>query len=309
MKGSFRNTSRSALSGIPQKRYRAVIFDWDGTAVPSRTAPIDDVLPLMVRLLSAGMVLIIISGTTYENIAGGTLHHRTDRSLLGNLYLGLGRGAFDYGFENGKPVVLHEFLPDDNLMREIHRLAFDFHMRLLAEHGYPTDIVFSRPNYCKVDLLVRHERGDKLYLDAMEIDAVNHRLRAHGYEKGIRGLLDGITEMGRDRGLAVKATTDAKYLEVGLTTKEDNIVYFLSQVVMPKGIQPEECAFWGDEFGYLADGVRGSDAHMITEVSRNSDFFDVSGSPLALPDQVRAVSGGVRAFLRFLEYQADLVKR
>jgi hypothetical protein len=114
--------------------------------------------------------------------------------------------------------------------------------------------------------------------------------------------------MGKDRGLHVKATTDAKYLEVGLSTKEDNIVYLLSEVVIPKGIRSEECAFWGDEFGYLAEGVKGSDAYMITEVSRKADFFDVSGSVLPLPDPVHALPGGIQTFRRFLRDQAELGK-
>lgn len=303
--------SRHHQGGAPEafyKKYRAIIFDWDGTAVPSRSAPLDDILPLIAKLLERQMVLIIISGTTYENIAGGTLHRRINKELLGNLYLGLGRGAHNYGFEDGEPIVLHEILPDKNIKASIHELAFAFHKRLLLEYDYPTDIVFSRPNYCKIDLLVRHDRGNKLYLNVLELDVVNRYLQAHGCAKGIRGLLDDITEMGVERGVVVKATTDAKYLEVGLATKEDNILYFLREVVFRKGIKPEECAFWGDEFGFLADGVKGSDAYMITEASSGADFFDVSDSRLPLPGNVVAVEGGVAAFLRFLQMQIDLRK-
>ena len=272
--------------------------------MPSRSAPIDDVLPLLTELLAGGTLLIIISGTTYENVAGGTLHQRIDKALLKNLYLGLGRGAYDYGFNNGKPVVLHQILPDKHLLRDIHRLAFDFHMSLLMEHGYPTDVVFSRPNYCKIDLLVRHERGERLYLEIQEIDTVTRLLNIHGYRRGIRGLIDDITEMGRERGLDLKATTDAKYLEVGLSTKEDNIVYLLTEIVLPDGIRAQECAFWGDEFGYLAEGLKGSDAYMITGVSRDADFYDVSGSLLPLPENVQPVPGGIQTFRRFLREQA-----
>lgn len=50
---------------------RAVFFDWDGTAVYSRKAPADAALSAMRPLLAQGVKLVIVSGTTIENIAGG----------------------------------------------------------------------------------------------------------------------------------------------------------------------------------------------------------------------------------------------
>ncbi|NBC29151.1 MAG: HAD family hydrolase, partial [Spirochaetes bacterium] len=97
-----------------------------------------------------------------------------------------------------------------------------------------------------------------------------------------------------------------KFVEVGLTTKSDNVDFFFEEVLVPRGISAEECAFWGDEFGYLTDCVRGSDAHMITSLTKAADFFDVSDSPLDLPSAVRPVSGGVSAFHTFLEQQIAL---
>jgi len=48
------------------KAYRAILFDWDGTAVLSRDAPVDEVVPLMRALLEKGVVLVVISGTFLE---------------------------------------------------------------------------------------------------------------------------------------------------------------------------------------------------------------------------------------------------
>ena len=56
------------------KRFQAIFFDWDGTAVVSRTVPAEDVVDAMRPLLEQGVRLCIISGTTYENIASGKLH-------------------------------------------------------------------------------------------------------------------------------------------------------------------------------------------------------------------------------------------
>ena len=55
------------------KGYRAIFFDWDGTAVTSRKAPVDEIVSRMKGLLNKGIKLGIISGTTIENIAGGRL--------------------------------------------------------------------------------------------------------------------------------------------------------------------------------------------------------------------------------------------
>ena len=80
------------------KHYKAIFFDWDGTAVLSRKAPVEDAVNAMRPLLDKGVKLCIVSGTTYENIAGGKLHSYFTPKQLENLYLGLGRGAFDYGY-------------------------------------------------------------------------------------------------------------------------------------------------------------------------------------------------------------------
>ena len=54
----------------------------------------------------------------------------------------------------------------------IDKAAFDVHKYLLKHYNFRTDIVFSRPNYCKVDLMVGMDREDKLYLQNDEIGKV-----------------------------------------------------------------------------------------------------------------------------------------
>ena len=73
------------------KRYKAIFFDWDGTAVKNRKEPADKVAELMKPLLGSGVKLIIISGTTYDKIADGRLHGYFTEKELDNLYLGLAR--------------------------------------------------------------------------------------------------------------------------------------------------------------------------------------------------------------------------
>ena len=133
------------------KHYKAIFFDWDGTAVLSRKAPVEDAVNAMRPLLDKGVKLCIVSGTTYENIAGGKLHSYFTPKQLENLYLGLGRGAFDYGYNTaGEPTVLVDRVPDAKGILAVHDACYRIHRELLEKYGMNTDIVFSRPNYCKI---------------------------------------------------------------------------------------------------------------------------------------------------------------
>ncbi len=296
----------TSRSNDDYKPYRAIFFDWDGTAVPNRSAPIDDVLPLMIALLERGVVLVIISGTTYEKIAFGDLHSQIPPVLRKNLYLGLGRGAYNFGFPGGELELLHHTVPQRDVLAALHRVAFDIHLRLLERYGVETDIVFSRPNYCKIDLLVKASRENRNHIEYSEVEAARETLSTHGYTGGIAGLIEEASQMGKEMGLPLRATCDGKFLEVGLTTKADNVEFLFSLIREKHGISAAECAFWGDEFGSLDQGVPGSDAEMITPLTEHADFYDVSGSPMELPECVKEVPGGVAAFLEFLRHEQSL---
>ena len=52
----------------------------------------------------------------------------------------------------------------------IHRICFDIHIELLEKYGFETDIVFCRPNYCKIDLMVDNLRGENLFMQENELE-------------------------------------------------------------------------------------------------------------------------------------------
>lgn len=280
---------------------KAIFFDWDGTAVKSRKAPVDEVITLMKQLLARGVKLIIISGTTYEKIADGKIHQYFTVEELKNLYLGLGRGAHNYSFENGIPVLHKEFLPDREEKLKIHECVFQLHQYLLREYGLDSDIVFTRPNYCKLDLMVNYDRNDSLFLQEGEIEMLQQILQAHGISEGLRGLMKMAEQIGAEKGIRLKVTTDAKYLEIGLTTKSDNVDYFVERVLNPENISITECSFWGDEFMYLDEEILGSDAYMITKNTKQGVFYDVSELRGNLPEGVKSLGGGTKTFLTFLK--------
>ena len=280
------------------KQYKAILFDWDGTAVLSRKAPVEDAVNAMRPLLEKGVKLAIISGTTYENIAGGKLESYFTPKQLQNLYLGLGRGAYDYGFdEEGKPVVLKNRVPDAKGILAIHDACYRIHRVLLEQYGMNTDIVFSRPNYCKIDLMPDNNRGDNLFLQEGEAAKLQRILSGHGIES-IETLIKMAESFGTEE-MPLPATTDAKYLEVGPTGKCDNTNALFERF----GFNAEDCCFWGDEFIGVTDSIFGSDAGMLTEKTCKGDFFDVSNLEGVRPQQVEQLGGGIQTFLTFLKEQ------
>lgn len=289
-----------------EKKYKAVFFDWDGTAVLSRKAPVEEIVGAMGPLLDQKVNLVIVSGTTMENIAGGKLETCFTKEQLAHLYLGLGRGAFNYRYENGQELIFSDMLPDKKLLGDIHRICFDIHMELLEKYGLNTDIVFSRPNYCKIDLMVENQRGDNLFMQENELDMLKDCLKKHGVKDGLQGLLDISAAAGKRYGITVKPTCDAKYLEVGISSKSDNVDRILEHLQSAYGICPEECSFWGDEYVGIEEGIYGSDSFMKTEKTEGGDFFDVSEVRGKRPEGVTKLGGGVERFLGFLREQAKM---
>lgn len=289
------------------KQYKAIFFDWDGTAVLSRSAPADVVAEAMIPLLERGVYLFIISGTTYNNIAGGKVARYFTPAQLRYLFLGLARGSHNLRFDvTGRPV--HAFDPpvSKDVLLHIHQTAFDVHEALLRQYDYPTDIIFTRPNYVKIDIMTDSNRNANLFLGGDELGAVKRALVEHGYTAGLAGLMDLARVCGACYGLAVKPTCDAKYLEVGVLNKADNVDTFMTQILAPEGIRAKDCCFWGDEFLELDHGINGSDSFMYTPRTQGADFFDVGAVAGTRPTYLKYLGGSVGTFLRFLEMQASL---
>ncbi|MCL2628409.1 MAG: HAD family hydrolase [Oscillospiraceae bacterium] len=286
------------------RKYEVIFFDWDGTAVLSRNTPADVAARFMAPLLASGVKLVILSGTSFKNIDGGKLPERFEREHLANLYFGLDRGANNYGFDKlGNIISIPGVLVGQNEIKKLHQVCFDFHMKLLENYALNTDIIFCRDNYCKIDIGSNICRGSKFFFTGNELELINVGLVSHGYAEGISGLITLAEALGREHGLTLRATTDAKYIELGFGTKSDNVDAILSHLEAAAG-RRLDCCFWGDEFLEMDSGVYGSDAFMITEKTKAFGFFDVSEVEGKRPKQVQRVGGGVERFLSFLNDQA-----
>jgi len=288
------------------RKYEVIFFDWDGTAVLSRKAPADPAAQAMAPLLAVGVKLVIVSGTSFKNIDGGNLANRFEPEHRANLYFGLDRGANNYGFDkSGNTISIPGVIADCEKTQALHEACFDFHMKLLKEYGLNTDIVFCRDNYCKIDIGSDISRGDNLFFSGGELEQVSMNLALHGYTEGVRGLITLAESLGRERNLSLKATTDAKYIELGFGTKSDNVDAILTYLEPGFGGVPD-CCFWGDEYLEMDDGIYGSDSYMITEKTKTFEFFDVSDADGKRPAQVLQLGGGVERFLSFLREQSSV---
>ena len=289
------------------RKYDVIFFDWDGTAVTSRAAPVYTVAKAMAPLLSGGVKLVVISGTSLDRIAGGKLACRFSPMHRRNLFFGLGRGARNFGFDaEGNLIDLPGIIVSREDTLALHRVCFGFHEKLLNDYGVNTDILFNRESYCKIDVGADICVEGRAFLTAGDLKKVNDCFASHGYYGGLRGLLAMAEFLGRVHGLALKATTDGKHIEVGYGTKSDNVDAILSHLEPAAG-GCLSCCFWGDEFMEMDAGVYGSDSYMITEKSRGYDFFDVSDVAGRRPEPVVRLGGDVERFLSFLHEQALLL--
>ena len=147
--------------------------------------------------------------------------------------------------------------------------------------------------------MVNDERGDQLFMQEDEMSRVKNILSEHGINSGLKQMVSISEEIGERFGTKVSATCDAKYLEVGISCKSDNVNTILSKFES-EGIKAEECSYWGDEYVGIEDGLFGSDSFMKTEKTKNGDFYDVSSLEGSRPENVEVLGGGVSTFVNFL---------
>lgn len=94
----------NALSSLLGRRFRMIVFDWDGTAVASRHDPVDHLLWRAEALLGRGVWLVVITGTNFDNL-NRQFFSKVSPSLKTQLLGCVNRGSEVYGFtENGAPV-------------------------------------------------------------------------------------------------------------------------------------------------------------------------------------------------------------
>jgi trehalose/maltose hydrolase-like predicted phosphorylase len=302
--GTQLQSSVNVIGSVLDRRFEAVVFDWDGTAVPDRAADASSTRDVIEALTAAGMDLAVVTGTHVGNV---------DPQLgarpigPGRLYLCLNRGSEVFVVDEDGPQLVVRRQATEEEQRALDAAAESTVARL-AERGLRAEIVSQRLNRRKIDLIPEPEWADPPKARISELlAAVEQRLR----QAGLDGLRDAVRIAEEAAGAAglpePKVTSDAKHVEIGLTDKADSASWIFDEL-WRRGIHPAQVLVAGDEFGPLG-GLPGSDSFLLPATAEAVVAVSVGREPTGVPKEVVALGGGPEAFVALLQDQLERRRR
>lgn len=280
------------------RTYAAVVFDWDGTAVPDRRASARRLRARLERLSELGVHAVVVSGTHVGNVDGQL---RARPAGPGELLLALNRGSELFEVTAAGPRLLGRRVEDEADARLLDRAATTI-AAALRDRGLPVEIVSHRINRRKIDLIPEPAWADP---PKLEIDRLVAAVEGHVRRAGFGSLAEVValaTGLARDAGIEdPRVTSDAKHVEVGLTDKADSMRAVLRHLD-DRGVDADLVLVAGDEFGDLG-GVPGSDSLLLVPEAAGATFVSVGREPAGVPPGVRHLGGGPPAFVGLLDEQ------
>ena len=280
------------------RRFEAIVFDWDGTAVPDRHADATRMRRLVEQACAAGLELAVVSGTHVDNVDGQLAARPAG---LGTLMLALNRGSEVFRVDRGGPQLVNRRTATAEEDAALSRAA-QLTVERLAMRGLAARIVSERLNRRKIDLIPEPDWADPPKARIGELlTAVQARLAA----AGIAGLTEAVEiacGAATDAGLAdPRVTSDAKHVEIGLTDKADSARWIMREL-WRTGIGPGQVLIAGDELGPLG-GLPGSDSNLLVDASHGATAVSVGVEPSGVPAGVLTIGGGPDMFAAVLEDQ------
>lgn len=278
--------------------FEAVMFDWDGTAVPDRAADAAAVRERVEALCSRGVHVLVVSGTHVGNV-DGQLGARPPGP--GTLHLCLNRGSEVFEVTSEGPSLVWKRAASDLERQALDRAASGI-VEELHVLGLEVQVVSSRLNRRKIDLI-----PDPAWMDppkariAELLEAVMSRLGAAGIER-LGDVVSLAERVARSVGLdAPRVTSDAKHVEVGLTDKSDS-GRWAAAWLRDRGITGSLVLVVGDELGPMG-GLPGSDSLLLVPELARVAAVSVGVEPEGVPPGVLHVGGGPERFLDILAQQ------
>jgi protein-tyrosine-phosphatase len=200
--------SKARLPSLPptlDRRFEAVVFDWDGTAVPDRAADASELRELVEELCLRGLDLIVITGTHVGNV---------DRQLgarpagPGHLYFCVNRGSevFEARPDGRRLLYRREASPEEEAALDAAAAAT---VAELSRRGVTAEVVSQRLNRRKIDLIPEPEWIDPPKARITELlAAVQDRLHYAGVA-GLGGAVEVALAAAREAGLEDEITIDS----------------------------------------------------------------------------------------------------
>jgi trehalose/maltose hydrolase-like predicted phosphorylase len=287
-----------------ERRFEAIVFDWDGTAVPDRRADAGHLRELVEQLCAFGLDLCVVTGTHVGNV-DGQLEARPRGP--GRLYFCVNRGSEVFrADEDGVHLVYRrEATPAEDAALDA---AAEATVDALGQRGVRAAIVSQRLNRRKIDLIPAPEWEDPPKARIGELlAAVGELLRGAGLA-GVHEAVELATAASREAGLSdPRVTSDAKHVEIGLTDKADS-AHWLFDDLRRRGIGPGLVLIAGDEFGPLG-GLPGSDSFLLVPEAVRAIAVSVGAEPTGTPAGVIALGGGPERFVALLADQLERRRR
>jgi Glycosyl hydrolase family 65 central catalytic domain len=280
------------------RRFEAVVFDWDGTAVPDRRADAIRIRKLIEEASVHGLELAVVSGTHVGNVDGQLAARPAGP---GGLILALNRGSEMFSVDRDGPQLAFRRTATPEEDAALSRAA-QLAVEQLAARGLQTRIVSERLNRRKIDLIPEPEGNDPPKAGIAELlTAVESHLAA----AGIAGLPEAVAvarAAATEAGLAdPRITSDAKHVEIGLTDKSD-AARAIIRWLWRRGIAPGQALIAGEELGTLG-GLPGSDSLLRASVGYGATAVSVGVEPGDVPAGVVSLGGGPDMFEAVLEDQ------
>ena len=284
--------------GLLDRRFGAIMFDWDGTAVPDRRADASELRALVLRLSGLGCQLVITSGTHLENVDDQL---RVRPSGPGLLFVDANRGSERWQIERGGPVLLQRRDTRPGEDDALDRAAVST-VAALARAGIVAGDVSTRLNRRKIDLMPGAAWADPPKARIAELLAAT---LDEVHEAGLASLHE-VCELARACGRAAglpdpRVTTDAKNVEIGLTDKTD-AAREIFPLLASLGVRAEDVLVCGDEMGPLG-GEPGSDSLMLAGDGARAVAISVGVEPEGVPPGIAPLGGGPERFLEILRDQ------
>jgi len=282
----------------PDETFEALVFDWDGTAVPDRQADATEARECIEALCSAGTHVFVVSGTHLENIDDQLRARPTGR---GKLHLCCNRGSEVFVVTGDGPTLVFRRTANTQEDAALDRAAA-LTIELLGARGFRAEVVSERLNRRKIDLIPVRAWSDPKKADIeLLAEAVTTRLAAAGMANlaAVVALANGAA---RTSGMVdPRITSDVKHVEIGLTDKSDS-AHWAAAWLAERGIAGGLVLLGGDEFGPIG-GIAGSDSFMVIDAFARSAIVSVGVEPAGVPDGVIALGGGPARFLELLGVQ------